>query len=358
MRGHSRHKARHLLVKFHAHASAHEIRAAIGRVGRLCTTACADDARFLSLAISALGYRQMGIALRAPGVPSLTRERLRLSSNQLTAPEWQGLSAFVTVAAPLLNAAADVQELLGPAADCAIQDTHVLMNANGQATEHFGFVDAISQPQFFLDPDRPASRDNANPPLVLVPDLAMDDPHDAGSFLVVLKIEQKVAAFRREIQRLAEAWNVSPSRAEAMMMGRWRDGTPLVLQDEPGNPTNEFDYASDPDGKRCPFSAHARKMSPRLGAQMLSESATRIVRRGMPYGDPAPAGIEHDHGRGLLFQCLQRHIPDQFERLFNEWANNPNFPCYGAGVDPIFQFTEILGGEYFFLPSMAFFEQC
>jgi hypothetical protein len=38
---------------------------------------------------------------------------------------------------------------------------------------------------------------------------------------------------------------------------------------------------------------------------------------------------------GLLFQCYQASIPDQFGFMQKAWANNPNFPADGVGLDPV-----------------------
>jgi len=77
------------------------------------------------------------------------------------------------------------------------------------------------------------------------------------------------------------------------MMGRWRDGTPLVLSPDRPDPrlasSNDFGYATqDPDGHRCPFSAHIRIVNPRdtpLDPAAV-EGVPRVLRRGMAYGPP------------------------------------------------------------------------
>ena len=90
-----------------------------------------------------------------------------------------------------------------------------------------------------------------------------------------------------------------------------------------------------------------------------------------------------EEGVGLLFQSYQSSITDQFEFLQETWANNKNFPIPNAGLDPIIgqseekkstgqfatiwgdpgsfktaefsQFVTMKGGEYFFTPSIPFF---
>ncbi|MEX5669215.1 hypothetical protein ABFV57_30570, partial [Pseudomonas neuropathica] len=78
----------------------------------------------------------------------------------------------------------------------------------------------------------------------------------------------------------------------AKLMGRWRDGTPLVSSPTAPNTalskSDNFGYAlDDPDGLKCPFSAHIRVTNPR--DQVLNHLITltggvpRVIRRGTPY---------------------------------------------------------------------------
>ena len=219
---------------------------------------------------------------------------------------------------------------------------------DGVAVEHFGYVDGVSQPLFlkkqadrevhkgagsFWDPRAPLN-------LVLVPDPNGTQGISFGSFLVYRKLEQNVSGFRRAEQELADELNISSKLSGAMAVGRFKDGTPLVLQ--PGDGArpipNDFNYAGDTDGLTCPFHAHVRKTNPRLesvnpfGPFAQSEEEElghRIARRGIPYGgslnesnnpDELPTG-----GVGLLFFCYQSDIWEQFEFIQRFWSNNPNF---------------------------------
>ena len=117
------------------------------------------------------------------------------------------------------------------------------------------------------------SKPEAGPKLVLV-----KDPHDGlknppipayGSYLVFRKLEQNVRGFQDQLDELAKALQLQGhdrQRAEALVMGRFRDGTPVVLQATPGqhDPVpNNFDFADDALGLKCPFQAHIRRMNPR-----------------------------------------------------------------------------------------------
>lgn len=121
---------------------------------------------------------------------------------------------------------------------------------------------------------------------------------------------------------------------------------------------------------KCPLAAHIRKAHIRIGF-----NATRIMRRGIPYGEDFKNGAP-DNGRGLLFACYQSNIEQGYRFIQQSWANNSDFPSQGAGLDvtigqatgppnpfqigtksvninPINDFVTAKGGEYFFAPSMA-----
>jgi deferrochelatase/peroxidase EfeB len=147
--------------------------------------------------------------------------------------------------------------------------------------------------------------------------------------------------------------------------------------------------AGDKSGTICPFSGHIRKAYPRddvsrADKPVPDESDTqthRLLRRGIPFGDPFdPTVIPDDGERGLLFLAYQTSIEKQFEFVTTNWVNNPDFKEAGAGHDPILgqsndpnhkrffsvelngQQQEIplpkdwvipTGGGYFFAPSIS-----
>jgi deferrochelatase/peroxidase EfeB len=166
------------------------------------------------------------------------------------------------------------------------------------------------------------------------------------------------------------------------MIGRFRDGTPVVLADrEKGHRQNDFSYALDRRGDRCPLFAHVRKMNPRgeSVASFARELSHRIARRGITYGDPTPPGDDESRwpegGVGILFQCCQADLANQFEFIQKRWATDPDAPRRGGSPDLLagrktrasvparwdhseripFTFDEFVrmrGGEYFFAPSI------
>lgn len=166
---------------------------------------------------------------------------------------------------------------------------------------------------------------------------------------------------------------------------------------------NNFSYDSDPQGAKCPFQAHIRKTNPRGSGGFEPPAGERrhlMVRRGQTYGERAdvpfdtsvPVQQRPTGGVGLLFMAFNATISvddnfgaAQFDFTQSVWANNPDFPAVPAGtpppgldpvigqgarpaqtyptrwagpatteVDAVAQAVRMKGGEYFFMPSLAF----
>lgn len=299
------------------------------------------------------------------------------------------------------------QELLDITSHIHLENGFVMHNANGQAIEHFGFRDGISQPLFLknqIDSARVAQGgfENWDPraslSLVLSKDPLGKTEDSYGSFLVYRKLQKDVPGFEANLKTLGDALGVDVELAGAFTIGRFKDGTPVTLSnvaDGESNPNfNDFNYQGDQQGSRCPFFAHTRKVNPRGDTETLTstpvplpeEKMHRIVRRGASYGakPPEPAGKT---GSGSLFLCFMADIANQFVVMQNIWANNPNFVVQNVGTDPIIgvekldsngqpvpeeyefpnpwgttnrkttDFTHWVlfqGGEYFFTPSLSF----
>ncbi|KQU48246.1 hypothetical protein ASG67_13075 [Sphingomonas sp. Leaf339] len=275
-----------------------------------------------------------------------------------------------------------------------------------EGIEHFGYVDGRSQPLMLKELVRREADESDgisvwNPEFpigqVLVPDPG--SPHRGtafGSYFVFRKLEQNVAAFKKRIEEeLADETGLG-ELAGAMLVGRFEDGTPVVSQRDPGgdNPVmNNFDYAADPDGLRCPLHAHIRKTNPRgdvrrqFGLPNDHEERSHIMaRRGMTYGrrnrvtDPSN---EPPGGVGLMFMAYHRDLATGFEFTQQSWANAAGFVAAGTGRDPIIgqrgtaaavplqipgkwgvrdtpttpatfeEFVSHRGGEYFFAPAKS-----
>jgi Dyp-type peroxidase family len=282
---------------------------------------------------------------------------------------------------------------------------------NHFAREHFGFADGLAQPSIagervgpYKKPGKGVPepeggwRDVAPGEFVLgytdedgvTPKAPAEPFHRNASFVVVRKLEQDVAGLT---QYLREAAGGDPKREEllaAKIVGRWRDGTPLVSSPDapderfaPGgelaDAMNQFRYGDDPDGIRCPLGAHIRRANPRdaFGADDRRTRRHRIIRRGMPYGrPPADPGVADGMRRGLLFVCYQASIERQFETIQRSWLNDGDALGLGdekdfllsgdepggtmtiQGSPPRFlprasAFVALKGGGYLFAPSIS-----
>ena len=246
--------------------------------------------------------------------------------------------------------------------------------ATNEGIEHFGYVDGRSQPIYLLGDEKDEGKtDKWNPveplKIVLTQDKAVAGGKDWGSYFVFRKLEQNVLGFKTKELELADALGFAGSekeRAGAMAVGRFEDGTPLVLSPTPGflpAKDNNFDYADDdavdgdpsqPGGLKCPFQAHIRKTNPRgdtvrrFSIPERAERDHRITRRGIPFGkrDKHPNDAQSladfpTKGVGLLFMCFGSSIEHQFAFMQKDWANKPEFVRglrpgeINTGIDPV-----------------------
>ena len=297
----------------------------------------------------------------------------------------------------------------GGAHELANDTGHGQHNSNGNGIEHFGYVDGRSQPLFFqedIEHERFECDGTANwdpafaPSRAIVPDPAAPDPSKQfGSYFVYRKLEQNVRRFKTEELSFATRVGLKGEdreRAGAMIVGRFEDGTPLTSQHAEGahNPVqNNFNYDSDPDGGKCPYFGHIRKMNPRGSGGFETHASERLhimPRRGQTYGvrtDDLNDGKRFNKPTrdvGLLFMAFNANLAEQFEFVQKNWANftgfpkapqppgvdlvighgnRPSVPCIAKWggrngdeklVSPLPQTVTMKGGEYFFMPSLAF----
>jgi Dyp-type peroxidase family len=209
-----------------------------------------------------------------------------------------------------------------------------------------------------------------------------------GTFMVWRKLRQDVAGFRAFVASAAQETGVEPGLAAARLVGRWPDGSPLVLRPwsgdaELGNDpmhANDFVYGRDREGFACPRGAHVRRANPRDGLRAGAglTARHRMLRRGMPYGEPLADGAADDGAdRGLVFVSLQASIERQFEIVQGRWLNDGDAFGLGTTADPLAgavpsggarvafggrppryatamrSFVTPRGGEYLFVPGIA-----
>jgi deferrochelatase/peroxidase EfeB len=147
-------------------------------------------------------------------------------------------------------------------------------------------------------------------------------------------------------------------------VGRWPSGAPLILAPDRDDPRlaerDDFFYADDPDGVRCPLGAHVRRTNPRdalkpyPSQQSLSMTEShRLLRRGRAFGAPlfdarvlgdasgqdllkTLTGMTDDgQQRGVHFFCINASLKSQFEFVQQAWCDNPRFGGLNDNMDPL-----------------------
>ena len=292
---------------------------------------------------------------------------------------------------------------------------HTLDVPELSANEPFGFADGISQPvvdwkskrktpttqleytnvvalgeillgyrnEYGKITDRPLLEPTASSAgLLNAPDASgRKDLARNGTYLVMRQLQQDVRTFWQFVSEQAGGDAADADTLAAAMVGRNRDGTPLVPTDENHDPDlgpseNQFTFDSDGSGVLCPFGAHIRRANPRnidyaerpsgrieklmmatgFGSRsfrsdlMSSVRFHRILRRGRTYGTPltpeearaaAPAG---DGARGLHFICLNANISRQFEFVQSAWLTSTKFSGMTGESDPLVGHREPIPG--------------
>ncbi|MCT9931024.1 hypothetical protein N5079_12430 [Planotetraspora sp. A-T 1434] len=369
---------------------------------------------YVGVGISKAGYLKLGHATTKfddnAFKSGLKRRQTTLSDPPVSgweAPYQKEIHAVVLIgdatAEPVAATRKRVLALLPKTAEKVGEETGLgLRNAQGRGIEHFGYIDGRSQPLFLADQVAKESGTNWTPffPLshILVADpLAPKPAQHFGSYLVFRKLEQNVRAFRQAEEHLADSLGLTGADrqlAGAMLVGRFRNGTPLRLHGKPSSDDfpvqNDFSYRDDP-GSKCPVSAHIRKTNPRdsrdgglervLGVMMARRGQTYGTRADRPWDD-APPETRPTGGVGLLFMAFNSSLQNQFEFTQQTWADNADFPASGTGHDAVIgqgkrdikvrfpkawggdklstpqaqipQTVTMKGGEYFFMPSLAY----
>ena len=433
LKGHGRDATVNLFLSFEG-LDPSSVRAFVTLMGGQVTTALdqlvaarefrksgADGGTFRTFVLSAKGYEALGLAASTPPDPAF-RAGMKARKVELADPDataWEGhLSG--AVGAMLLLADDDASRLAAAEAQAeeAIADAGVVLlgterglahrNADGQGIEHFGYVDGRSQP-LVLDDDIQKEKNAGGidkwDPTIPLRQALVADPNgkldvSLGSYFVFRKLEQNVKGFKTLELALAKHLKLGgddEERAGASVVGRFENGTAVqvsatelsLVGTGPLAVPNNFNYAEDPQGLKCPYAGHIRKTNPR-------EAGTQrhlMLRRGITYGERQDGpndgriGNKPERGVGLLFMAYQSDLVDQFEFTQKLWANNAGFhfssPVQPVGIDPVIGqaapgaaldgqlypdkwgdslgtrfpfsgFVSMRGGEYFFAPSISF----
>ena len=372
---------------------------------------------FFSLGISLLGLERCGLADPLPGGNSTAFKRtMKADSEGLGDPQVKGEPVWDQKfleqphgvwllanddAAELDKMVQQLDAFLArwPVKKLAPDDVGLRWRdaANPQTLvrEPFGFIDGISQPEFFETDEYHRMSKWVKIPRSQI--LLRRGPHQGGSFLVVRKLQQDVQGFRKFEQSVRDdpAWpRPSPYDPGAVLIGRERDGRPLQDPLAPG----QNDFSFDGETARCPFHAHIRKVNPRINGgpdKLISKTeenmhrAQVMVRRSAVYdkqgllpalatGDyPEGDHIDSQSDVGLLFMAYMSDL-EQFITLQKNWFANADFPppAHGTLADPIVRPVDLpgmwswlgvtkplqqcvhpRGGAYFYVPSMTWLAQ-
>jgi Dyp-type peroxidase family len=356
--------------------------------------------------------------------------------------------------APKGQLASFAETIKGPSWQVAFDVLDALPTSDLQGVEPFGFTDGISQPtldwrqlrtaatqavytndsclgEFLLGyqneygrytdrPLLPATASNAG--LLDAPDApGMRDLGRNGTYLVFRQLQQDVRGFWQFVNGQAKGDTPARERLAGAMVGRTRQGDPLEMASGAiagvgkSMPSNQFNYDSDADGRRCPFGAHIRRANPRnadfpagtsgLFSELLHNlgftkagfredimSSTRfhrLLRRGREYGPglSTEQALQPDYPdsqeHGINFICLNANISRQFEFVQGAWLMNTKFNGMNGESDPLLgnrqpipgcpvtssflipqehgvarrveslpRFVTVRGGAYFFLPGL------
>ncbi|MEJ8858473.1 hypothetical protein WKW79_28150 [Variovorax robiniae] len=250
---------------------------------------------------------------------------------------------------PLLKAQVDELDAMNGLRVLAVQPTFAVRNARGEMAGHLNFADGISQPR--IDATRapaakppPAFDERVLPGEVLLghannrddaPNTAIDPLRLDGTFLVVRKLRQHMDTLHAATSMLTES---ERDDLLSRMMGRQRDGTPLVPL-PPGAGRNDFNYDKASDA--CPYHSHIRRANPRDGRQYTP----RIIRRGMSYGPPVSADPSAE--RGLVFMAYCASLSEQYETL-QRWITGGNSSGVSSAQGDAFLRVPQIGEKYTF----------
>jgi len=380
-----------------------------------------------------------GMASRSTGVLNDPEHGPYSASEWTVGGQGKILHGVILITGPSKAGVDEIKEELitdlAAASGCPVAPLCGMTRPNNRGHEHFGFLDAVSEPGI-RDERLPAS----GPiwPGEFVFGYPSQDPKDPnypgklasggpewtrnGSLMVVRRLVQRVPEFNRFIEAKADELGMDRELFAARIVGRWKSGAPLSitpLLDDPqlgadNRRNNDFDFANDPQGRRCPLTSHIRKAYPRndvtnipaaraarseIDKREVSAFDTythRVMRRGIPFG-PELTSEERASGktaegveRGLMFVCYQTSIERQFEYIVKyfinddpdsahankggpdalvgqNWDHNNHRRVEGLALsypsgDPhrsicLDTFVSPTGGDYFFVPSLRAFEE-
>ncbi|KAF8751059.1 hypothetical protein RHS01_08794 [Rhizoctonia solani] len=241
----------------------------------------------------------------------------------------------------------DVKLALGNNAEVIYELRGQVRPGANKGHEHFGWKDGISNPWLkgvFCECQKFPGQLEAERGNILVGHPGDNDRTSSD----------KSKAFKRPVDNAIDLKipGMSPDQLRekgaalraAQLVGRWPSGTPLELSPHEdnlsiaSNPKRVNDFLFKPDDQtKCPFSAHIRKLNPRVDYSNSDNDRLKfnfgensIIRAGIAYGPEVEPeeNKEHKtrHSRGLAFVAYQNDIIQGFQLQQTAWANNTEFP--------------------------------
>jgi Dyp-type peroxidase family len=283
------------------------------------------------------------------------------------------------------------QAIRGPRWDDAFDLIQCLTTSDLGGTEHFGFVDGISQPtidwerqrqvrsaelaygnlvapgEFLLGylneydkytdrPLLPSGDDAASalPPAEDKPDFR--DLGRNGTYLVFRQLAQDVRGFWQFMDRQANSDAQKRRELAESFVGRRQNGEPLASLckqpiagiDAEDKALNQFTFDDDTNGLQCPFGAHIRRANPRTndlpGAEdnLFSRLAHMLGLNKTSYGEDVVASTRfhrllrrgREYGPAIsIDEALKQDPPHDAERGIH-------FISIGANISRQFEFVQ------------------
>lgn len=265
------------------------------------------------------------------------------------------------------------------------QDSQPVYKDKGENYIHFGYRDSISQPRVAGIDTSSSDKPNDDRPFVPLSQFAISNDGDYaahlflvnGSFAAFRLLYQDVEKFESFINQNKES--IDPNLVAAKMVGRWFNGTPLIVSPREPSTTlpqdlnyfNNFNYLEASDNQRgvrlndesgllCPYAAHTRRVNPRdddkvKGNEDIEDDKQyavkhRIMRRATAYG-PDYTPETKNTNRGLVGLFIGANLSNQFQFVMSQWVSQGSFRSIDtpnqSGIDPIF------GPQESVLPDMA-----
>ncbi len=406
----------YLLLRIADRADGRELVRRLHRIATDAQTSKAEDDTTLTVGFSyhgleALGVPQASLDSFAPEFRDGMAARAALLGDvgESSPEQWEPPLGSADVHVAIAALSADVAELEAVAEKARRAHTELpglevvwrqdcYQLASGRTS--FGFKDGIGQPAV-EGTGRPSTSPRERP--LKAGEIILGYPDETGelppmptpevlgrngTYVVFRKLHTKVAAYRRYLRDRA-ASREEEDLLGAKMVGRWQSGAPLALapfRDDPGlgadaQRNNDFLFADDPRGFKCPVGAHARRANPRDAMDMdgsVDVRLHRMIRRGTSYGPMLPPGVLEDDGedRGIIFVFAGAHLKRQFEFVKTQWLNDGIFIGAPLEKDPLVgpndgssgftiptrpirrklqnlpPFVVTRGGEYFFAPGL------